>query len=74
MVTGYEDVLDYLDVQFRLFREDFVATIREGIKAVRANPVRARYGKLRSGDCKVYNGFHIKRIKFTRDGIHHVLA
>ena len=38
---SYKDLEHYLDVQFRLLREDFVIPLRDGIKQLRAN-----YGRL----------------------------
>jgi hypothetical protein len=47
---GYRNVAHYLDVQFRLLREDFVCPLREGIHAylnMLANPKRG--AKLKVG-------------------------
>ena len=38
---SYKDLEHYLDVQFRLLREDFIIPLRDGIKQLRAN-----YGRL----------------------------
>ncbi|CAG9824164.1 unnamed protein product [Phaedon cochleariae] len=48
----YQNVNHYLDVQFRLLREDFVAPLRKGICKYRKNP------KERLENIKIYN--HIK--------------
>ena len=70
---GFDDHQDYLDIQFRLFREDFVSTIRKGVRACLELPQKARKGWLRDGDYKVYNNFHIIGTGFTNEGIHHIL-
>jgi hypothetical protein len=56
---GYRNVAHYLDVQFRLLREDFVCPLREGIHAylnMLANPKRG--AKL-----KVGGSYHILAVK-----------
>ena len=70
---GYEDADDYLDVQFRLFREDFVSTIRDGVKEVRRKPRRAQSGKRFKGNFRVFTGFYITGFGFNHQCHYHVL-
>ena len=60
---------DYLDVQFRLLREDFISTLRNGIKDYKENPRLTGANRFRSGDVKVYDGLFIMNPCFSRDGI-----
>ena len=70
---GYEDVDDYLDVQFRLFREDFVSTIRDGVKTVRRKPGLAQSGKRLNGSFRVFNDFNITGFGFSNQGFYYIL-
>ncbi|KAJ8981209.1 hypothetical protein NQ317_014853 [Molorchus minor] len=49
----YLGIRHYLDVQFRLLREDFVAPLRRGICQYLENPTQRRYD-----DIKIYNRIH----------------
>lgn len=72
--AGYEDTDDYLDVQYRLLREDFVSTIREGVITVRKLPELARRGHLRTnGSYRVYNNFTIEGMKLGNKGLNYLL-
>ena len=51
----YRDWQHYLDVQFRLLREDFVGPLREGINEHLHNPT------LRGGDVRVYRNVKIQQ-------------
>ena len=60
---------DYLDVQFRLLREDFISTLRNGIKDYKENPRLTGANRFRSGDVKVYDGLSVMNPCFSRDGM-----
>ena len=60
---------DYLDIQFRLLREDFVSTIRQGVKDFKANPNLVGANRFRSGDVKVYEKFTVLTPNFGKSGI-----
>ena len=61
----YEDTEHYLDVQFRLLREDFLEPLREGIHEIVHNVPR----KQRNQSMKQYQGARIVEKKFTKSGI-----
>ncbi|CAH2234537.1 jg1677 [Pararge aegeria aegeria] len=44
---GYRDVDHYLDVQFRLFREDCFGPLREGIRQFIQDPTKRKYDHIR---------------------------
>ena len=61
----YEDAEHYLDVQFRLLREDFLEPLREGIHEIVQNVPRKQRNQL----MKQYQGARIVDKKFTWSGI-----
>ena len=61
----YQDVELYLDVQFRLFREDFLKPLREGIHEITNYIPRAQRNQL----MKCYHGVRIFDKKLTVFGI-----
>ena len=61
----YEDAEHYLDVQFRLFREDFLSPLREGIHEVARNVPRQE----RKQNVKLYHRVRILGKDYTRSGI-----
>ena len=61
----YEDAEHYLDVQFRLLREDFLEPLREGIHEIVNNVPRRQRNQL----MKYYPGARIVGKKFTPSGI-----
>ncbi|XP_078367699.1 uncharacterized protein LOC144651634 isoform X2 [Oculina patagonica] len=61
----YEDAEHYLDVQFRLLREDFLEPLREGIPEIVNNVPRRQRNQL----MKNYPGARIVGKKFTPSGI-----
>ena len=63
----YEDAEHYLDVQFRLLREDFLEPLREGIYETTHNIPRAQRNQL----MKCYQGVRIIGKQFTLSGIIH---
>ena len=66
---GYKDLGDYLDVQFRLLREDFVSPLREGIKEIVSKISR----KDRSQNLHIYENVEILHTVCTRSGIVHCI-
>ena len=64
---NYDSPEQYLDVQFRLFREDFVAPLREGIREVTSQVPREK----RNQNIKLYTDVHILSKKYSRSGITH---
>ncbi|KAF6035809.1 ZNFX1 [Bugula neritina] len=71
---AFDGVEDYLDVQFRLLREDFVSTLRTGIRDYRDNPHLTGDHRFRSGDVKAYENFTITSPNFGRNGITYVVS
>ncbi|XP_072013675.1 NFX1-type zinc finger-containing protein 1-like [Amphiura filiformis] len=67
---GYTDVNHYLDVQFRLLREDFVAPLRSGIKEYQ-DMKRAPQGKRNQcpKDIRIYDGVQIEYPMCSWNGI-----
>ena len=61
----YEDAEHYLDVQFRLLREDFLEPLREGIYEIVQNVPR----KMRNQLMRYYPGAQIVRKTFTPSGV-----
>ena len=61
----YEDAEHYLDVQFRLFREDFLSPLREGIHEIARNVPRQE----RKQKVKLYHRVRILGKDYTRSGI-----
>ena len=63
----YENAEHYLDVQFRLLREDFLEPLREGIhETIRNVPKQQRKQSMKN-----YHSVRIIGKEFTRDGIIH---
>ena len=62
---NYEDTEHYLDVQFRLLREDFLEPLREGIYEITHNVPRNKCNQM----MKRYNGLRILRKEYTMSGI-----
>ncbi|XP_072020381.1 uncharacterized protein [Amphiura filiformis] len=70
----YQNTEHYLDVQFRLLREDFIAPLREGVgeyldkkEDFEHNPRR------RLQDVRLYHGVRIIRPVMTREGTGHLI-
>lgn len=67
-VSGaYKDAEHYLDVQFRLLREDFQRPLREGITEFLERSCSHKIGALQ--DIHVYNGVRLLYPVFTSRGI-----
>lgn len=71
---GFDDVDDYLDIQFRLLREDFVGTLRNGIKELKESKESTNPRRARLGDIKVYRDLRILGPNFGGSGITHFIA
>ena len=63
----FASVDDYLDIQFRLLREDFIYTLRNGIKEYTENPFQ------KGGDVRVYENITILTPNFGRSGINYLV-
>ncbi|XP_038052474.1 NFX1-type zinc finger-containing protein 1-like [Patiria miniata] len=63
----YDSVEHYLDVQFRLLREDFVAPMREGITEF----LSTTHGRLQ--DIRIYYDVFVEAAKTASNGIVHTL-
>ena len=61
----YQDVEHYLDVQFRLLREDFLEPLREGIYEIKHNIPRRQRKQM----IKCYQGVSIAGKELTQSGI-----
>ena len=63
---AYKDLNDYLDVQFRLFREDFVFSLGDGIRSLtKKNTPKEK----RSQNLHIYENVEIMNTVCTRAGI-----
>ncbi|XP_059164960.1 NFX1-type zinc finger-containing protein 1-like isoform X2 [Physella acuta] len=65
----YEDACHYLDIQFRLMRQDFILPLRQGINEFIYNGCKKDY---RCSDLRLYFDVHITGIVY-KDGIDHIL-
>ena len=63
----YHDVEHYLDVQFRLLREDFLEPLREGIYEITHNIPRGQRNQM----MKCYQGVRIVGKELTLSGVNH---
>ena len=67
---SYNDAEHYLDVQFRLLREDFVRPLREGIAQLLERMGSTRFGTLQSlQDIRVYSNVRLLYPVCTSNGI-----
>ena len=64
---SYHDVEHYLDVQFRLLREDFLEPLREGIYEITHNIPRGQRNQM----MKCYQGVRIVGKELTLSGVNH---
>ena len=64
---SYHDAEHYLDVQFRLLREDFVRPLREGIAQLLERIGSAKIGALQ--DIRVYKDVHLLYPVCTSNGL-----
>ena len=63
----YSDGEEYLDVQFRLMKEDFLAPLREGLKEI----LLEKEQRKRKIHMRVYQNVRIKTLQCSRGGITH---
>ncbi|XP_046560625.1 NFX1-type zinc finger-containing protein 1-like [Haliotis rubra] len=70
-IGGYKNLDHYLDVQFRLLKEDFVGPLRDGIGAVAEN-TKLKQGQ-RINYVRAYHGVQIGRKVCSTSGILHRL-
>jgi len=61
---AYQSVEHYLDVQFRLLREDFIAPLRDGIKWYKENKTNRGEGRKRIDNIRIY-----RNVQFNKDKI-----
>ena len=66
---GYKDKVHYLDVQFRLMKQDFVIPLRKGINEFQKSGKKKHFSP---SDLRMYYDVHILGI-VTQSGIDHVL-
>ncbi|CAL1540381.1 unnamed protein product [Lymnaea stagnalis] len=69
--SSYEDIDHYLDIQYRLMREDFLIPLRQGISMLRANKGTKR---LKSTDLNLWLYQDVKVVgTFFQTGYNHIL-
>ncbi|KAI8514834.1 NFX1-type zinc finger-containing protein 1 [Branchiostoma belcheri] len=73
VIGPYRNLEHYLDVQYRLYREDFVAPLREGIQEYVASLQHPDGRRKRFQDIRVYNGVSIVQPNCTNQGVTHTL-
>ena len=73
-IGSYNDLEHYLDVQFRLLREDFVAPLRESIDEFKNNMHEVQNKTRKVKDIRIYSGVKIAGTTTTNEGICHVLT
>ena len=73
-IGSYNDLDHYLDVQFRLLREDFVAPLRESIEEFKNNIQDMHDETRKLHNIRIYSGIEIAGTTFTHEGICHVLT
>ena len=71
VIGRYDNKEHYLDVQFRLLREDFVRPLRDGIQQLVVMGDQRNNGKHRLDDIRVYDNVRILSPVFTSNGIAH---
>ncbi|XP_070575224.1 NFX1-type zinc finger-containing protein 1-like isoform X1 [Ptychodera flava] len=72
---SFEDVNDYLDIQFRLLREDFIAPLRDGVGEILRNLGLPRSQQQRLSDVRMYINVHILQpVCMENEGICHEVS
>ena len=71
---SFIDLEHYLDVQFRLLREDYVDPLRESIQEYKRNVQEILRGNKRIRDIRVYYGVKISGTTVNSDGLGQVLT
>ncbi|XP_061173740.1 NFX1-type zinc finger-containing protein 1-like [Saccostrea echinata] len=69
----YDDLEHYLDVQFRLFREDCISQLRDGIQEYRQEYSSGNHFIHRLENARIYNDVRILFRETSLDGILHAL-
>ena len=69
VIGRYDNKEHYLDVQFRLLREDFVRPLRNGIQQLLVMGDQRNNRKHHLDDIRVYDNVRILRPVFTSNGI-----
>lgn len=69
VIGRYDNKEHYLDVQFRLLREDFVRPLRDGIQQLVVMGDQRNNRKHHLDDIRVYDNVRILRPVFTSNGI-----
>ncbi|XP_062521487.1 NFX1-type zinc finger-containing protein 1-like [Corticium candelabrum] len=69
---AFKDLDQYLDVQFRLLREDFVGPLREGIATLPEDDVRRKRGS--PNDLRLYRNAWISQPVCTFSGLTHKIV
>jgi len=76
LTADFDDVDDYLDVQFRLLREDFISTLRDGIAGLKRvgfnDSSKARQEESRS-DIKLYRNVALNYALLGDEGVNYML-
>ncbi|XP_021964846.2 NFX1-type zinc finger-containing protein 1-like [Folsomia candida] len=69
---AYASPLDYLDIQFRLMREDFVSPLRSGVQEFLRHPMEYSQGrkKMPLGSIRIYNNVQILGSELLRGVTH----
>ena len=65
----FDDLNHYLDVQFRLIREDFIRPIRDGVTAYLKSQSHGRPSGRFSKDLRLYHGVRFAKAVCTSNGI-----
>ena len=73
-IGSYNDLDHYLDVQFRLLREDFVAPLRESIHEFKNDIQDVQDGTRKLQDRRIYSSVKIAKTTTSYEGICHVLT
>ncbi|XP_061178064.1 NFX1-type zinc finger-containing protein 1-like [Saccostrea echinata] len=71
---GYDNLQQYLDIQFRLLREDYLHPLREGILDYRTELEKFKNVKgKRQTDIRMYENVEILRPLCSKHGVRHVI-
>ena len=74
LATGaFRTANDYLDVQYRLLREDFISPLREGIKEYQDSLQSLKSKKRRNNNIRIYQNIRIVApVSSERGNIHRI--
>lgn len=62
---AYNDYVEYLDIHFKLYKEDFESNLREGLLQYKA---KLRGANIKEIDLYVYNDVRVESIEFDKSG------